>query len=131
MGADITTLLAVEAFILEHARNLRNMKVLLDVDVASIFNVSQEELYNAVKKNRKRFPPDFMFQLIAEEKKELLLSGKKIFAFSQMGIMMLGGQLKSSRAIKTHMQLIELFVGSMPNKVFDILSGLQNQNKEK
>jgi hypothetical protein len=52
MGGNVTTLLAVEAFILEHARNLRNMKVLLDIDVAGIFNISQEELYNAVKKNK-------------------------------------------------------------------------------
>lgn len=129
MGTEITTLLAIETFIQAHSRKIRNENVLLDFDVADLYEISLEELHKTVNKNKSRFPPDFMIQLNAVEKKELSLTGKKIYAFTQMGIMMLGGQLKSSRAFRTNMQLIELFVGSMPGKVFEILSDIQNKDK--
>ena len=129
MERNITTLLAVEAYIQGHTREIRKEKVLTDLDVAGLYEVSIEELHKTVNKNKSRFPSDFMFLLDEEEKKELSLTGKKVYAFTQAGILMLGGQLRSDRAIKTHMQLIELFVGEMPGKVFEILSNLQNQKK--
>ena len=47
-----------------------------------------------------------------------------------MGILMLGGQLKSDRAVRMHLQLIKFFVDSMPGSVFEILSNLQNTSHD-
>jgi len=129
MDKNITTLLAVETFIQEHTREIRGEKILPETYVASIYEISIEELHRTVGKNKRRFPPDFMFLLDEEEKKKLSLTGKKIYAFTQAGILMLGGQLKNDRAIRTQMQLIELFVSRMPGKVFEILSEIQNRHK--
>ena len=129
MERNITTLLAVETFIQEHTREIRGEKVLPDTDVAGLYEISIEELHKTVGRNKRRFPPDFMLLLNEEEKKKLSLTGKKVYAFTQAGILMLGGQLKSDIARRTNMQLIELFVGMMPGKVFEILSSVQNQNK--
>ena len=125
MNKNITTLLAVETYIQECAREIRGDKILLDTDVANLYKISMEELHRTVAENKNRFPQDFMFLLKEEEKQKLTLTGKKVYAFTQAGILMLGGQLKSSRAIRTHIQIIELFVDSMPGKVFEILSEIQ------
>lgn len=101
----------------------------MEADAASLYEISKEELHQTVARNKRRFPPDFMFLLDEEEKKEISLTGKKVYAFTQAGMLMLGGQLKSSRATRAHMQMIELFVGRMPGKVFELLSGIQNQEK--
>lgn len=125
MNKDITTLLAIETYIRDCARDIQGEKVLLDTDVANLYKISIEELHRTVSENKNRFPQDFMFSLIEEEKQKLSLTRKKVYAFTQTGILMLGGQLKSYRAIRTHIQLIELFVDSMPGKVFEILSEVQ------
>ena len=129
MDKNITTLLAVETFIQEHTREIRGTKILSDTDVVILYKISIEELHRTVEKNKRRFPSDFMFLLNEEEKKKLSLTGGKIYAFTQAGILMLGGQLKNDRAIRTQMQLIELFVSRMPGKVFEILSEIQNRHK--
>jgi len=129
MDKNITTLLAVETFIQEHTREIRGTKILSDTDVVILYKISIEELHRTVEKNKRRFPSDFMFLLNEEEKKKLSLTGEKIYAFTQAGILMLGGQLKNDRAIRTQMQLIELFVSQMPGKVFEILSDIQNRYK--
>ncbi|RLD54419.1 MAG: hypothetical protein DRJ05_14710 [Bacteroidetes bacterium] len=129
MKNNITTLLAVESFINEHEREIRGHTILPDSDIANLYEISIEEIHKTLKKNPRRFPPDFAFLLNDDEKEKLFLTGNKIFAFTQPGILMLGGQLKSKRAIRTQIQLIELFVDSMPGKVFEILSEMQNQNE--
>ena len=121
MNKDITTLLAIETYIRECARDIRGDKIFLDSDVVKLYKISIEELYRIVAKNKNRFPQDFMFYLTEEEKKNLSLTRKKVYAFTEAGILMLGGQLKSSRAIRTHIQMIELFVGSMSGKAFELL----------
>ncbi len=125
MNKDITTLLALETYIRECAREIRGNKILLDTDVANLYKISIKELYKTVAENKNRFPQDFMFLLEEEEKQKLSLTGKKVYAFTQTGILMIGGQLKSNRAIRTHIQMIELFVDSMPGKIFEILSEIK------
>lgn len=129
MEADITTLLAVESYVKEHASEVRGVKVLPDADIAVLYEISISEVHRIVARNKRRFPPDFMLLLNEKEKKRLSLTGKKVYAFTWSGILMLGGQLRSSRAKRTHMQMIELYVGSMPGKVFEILSEIQNHEK--
>lgn len=129
MDKNITTLLAIETFVQEHTREIRGEKILTDGDVAHLYEISIAEVHSVVARNKKRFPPDFMFLLDEEEKKEFLLTREKVYAFTWGGILVLGGQTKSSRAIRTHMQMIELFVGRMPGKVFEELSEIQNQKE--
>ena len=99
---DITTFLAVEAFVNEKMFSTGNMKVIKDTDLAGLFEVDINKLRKKVKSNMLRFPPDFMVTLKSE--------GKDEFAFAEGGILMLGGLLDSDRAIKVHMQFIEYFV---------------------
>ncbi len=129
MKNNITPLLAVEKYISEHQREIRGYTILIDSDIAGLFGASIDEIQEVVKKNPRRFSGDFAFLLNDDEKGKLFLTGKKIFAFTQSGIMMLGGQLKDKRALRMHMQLVELFVGSMPGKVFGILEEIQKQGK--
>ena len=129
MKTDISALLVVENFIDEHARVIRNENVLTDEVVAKLYEISVEEVHSVVEKDKRRFPSDFMFLLNGKEKKKLLSKRDKIYVFTWGGILMLGGQLKSTRAIRTHMQMIELFVGQMPGKVFEILSEIQSIKK--
>jgi len=63
MDKNITTLLAVETFIQEHTREIRGEKILPETYVASIYEISIEELHRTVEKNKRRFPSDFMFLL--------------------------------------------------------------------
>jgi phage regulator Rha-like protein len=130
MDRNFTTFLAVEAFIQEHSREIRGEKVLIDLDVACLYEISLVELYKIIGKNKRRFPPDFMFMLNNEEKEKLSLKSKKVFAFTQMGILMLGGQLKSYKAVRMHLQLINFFVDNMPGSVFEMLSNLQNTSDD-
>lgn len=129
MNKEITTFLAVEAFIQERTRKIRGENVLTDEDIASLYESSIADIHKIVARNKQRFPPDFMFHLDEEEKKAISLTRKKVYAFTFSGILMLGAKLKSSRAIKTNIQMIELFVGKMPGKVFELLSKIQNQEK--
>ena len=129
MKENVTTLLAVEAYVQEHTREVRGEKVLTDANIAALYEISLTEVRRIVARNKRRFPPDFLLVLNEEEKKRLSLKGKKVYGFTWRGILMLGGQLKSSRAIRTHMQMIELFVGSIPGKVFEVLSEIQNHGQ--
>ena len=129
MDKNISSFLAIETFVNEHTIEIRNEKVLIDGVAAKLYEISREEVHRAVEKNKSRFPSDLMFLLNDEEKKRMSLKEEKVYAFTWGGILMLGGQLKSARAIKTHMQMIELFVGQMPGKVFEILLEIQNHKK--
>jgi phage regulator Rha-like protein len=130
MERNISTFLAFEALIQERTREIRKEKVLLDIDVAGLYEISLAELYKIIAKNKRRFPPDFMFILNNEEKEKFSLKSKKVFAFTQMGILMLGGQLKSDRAVRMHLQLIEFFVDRLPGSVFEILSDQQKKSHD-
>ena len=85
MDRNITTFLAVEAFIQEHAREIRREKVLLDLDVAGLYQISLAELYKIIEKNKRRFSSDFMFMLNNEEKEKFSLKSKKVFCFYSNG----------------------------------------------
>ena len=88
---------------------IRGQKVMLDTDLAELYEVSTGNLNKAVKRNIKRFPDDFIFQLTKEEYNSLrfqvgiLKRGKHSkympYAFRREGISMLSGTLHSDRAI--------------------------------
>ena len=98
---------------------IRGKKVLLDFDLAKLYHVKTSELNQAVKRNIKRFPPDFMFQLSPEETRGMMSqivisSSRKAsappFAFTEQGIAMLSGVLKSDIAIAANIAIMRAFV---------------------
>jgi hypothetical protein len=99
---------------------IRNRKVMLDKDLAELYSVKTKALNLAVKRNMKRFPEDFMFQLskdelknwrfqIATSKSDKMGLRRPPFAFTEQVVAMLSGILNSDRAINVHIQIIRTF----------------------
>jgi hypothetical protein len=113
---DIVKPAAVAGFI----RLLRGEKVILDADLADLYNVSTRVLVQAVKRNLPRFPADFMFQLTDEEFAVLRSrsvtsrgwGGRRYppYAFTEQGVAMLAGVLKSPRAVQVNIEIMRAFV---------------------
>ena len=99
---------------------IRGQKVMLDRDLAELYGVETKYLNRQVKRNLKRFPEEFMFQLTMEEKnevvtnwhhlKELKYSYHLSFAFTEHGVAMLASVLNSERAIKISILIIKAFI---------------------
>ena len=98
---------------------IREEKVILDVDLALLYGVSTKVLKQAVKRNIKRFPRDFLFQLTYEEmanlRSQIVTSswgGSRYlpFAFTEQGVAMLSGILNSDRAINVNIAIMRGFV---------------------
>ncbi len=98
---------------------LRGRKVMLDKDLAILYGVPVKILNQAVKRNLKRFPDDFMYHLtiqdIANLKSQIVTSSwggvrKPPYVFTQEGVAMLSGVLNSERAIKVNIQIMRAFV---------------------
>jgi len=98
---------------------LRNVQVMLDVDLAELYKVETKRLNEQVKRNSERFPPKFMFQLTDSEF-EILWSqfatsswgGRRNlpYAFTEQGVAMLSGVLKSETAVRISIQIMSTFV---------------------
>ena len=97
---------------------IRNQRVMLDVDLAFLYGVETKVLNQSVKRNRIRFPEDFMFQLEAFEwenlRSQIVTSnsgGRRYlpFAFTEQGIAMLSAVLKSDTAILVNIHIIRVF----------------------
>ena len=98
---------------------LRGQKVLLDRDLAIIYGVDTGVLNQAVKRNRERFPPDFMLELTREEIMRISQSvissarlkySKNVTAFTEQGVAMLSSVLNSPRAIQVNIAIMRAFV---------------------
>jgi hypothetical protein len=100
---------------------LRGQKVMLDFDLAELYEVENRALKQAVKRNLDRFPDDFMFQLIKKEWDELITTcdnlpdGVKFspatpFAFTEQGVAMLSSVLKSKKALQVNIAIMRAFV---------------------
>jgi len=99
---------------------IRGKKVMLDSDLAVMYEVSTKVFNQAVKRNKKRFPEDFMFQLTMDEALSsrsqfvTLKRGQNIkylpYAFTEQGVAMLSGVLNSKKAIEVNIQIIRTFV---------------------
>ncbi|MDD5291587.1 MAG: ORF6N domain-containing protein [Candidatus Omnitrophica bacterium] len=110
--------IAVE-IIATRIQELRGKKVMLDRDLAKLYGVPAKVLNQAVKRNIKRFPGDFMFQLSWEEAESsrsqfvTLKQGKNIkylpYAFTEQGVAMLSSVLNSERAIQVNILIMRAF----------------------
>lgn len=98
---------------------IRGQKVLLDSDLAQLYGVETKALNLAVKRNIERFPEDFMFTLTESEWKNLRLQnetssygGRRYLpnVFTEQGIAMLSGVLKSERAVQVNIAIMRMFV---------------------
>jgi ORF6N domain len=99
---------------------LRGDKVMLDADLAELYGVETKALNQAVRRNAKRFPEDFMFKLTAEEaarlKSQTVTSNgrggrrKLPSAFTEQGVAMLSSVLRSPRAIQVNIEIMRAFV---------------------
>ena len=97
---------------------IRDKKIILDKDLAELYDVTTGNLNKAVKRNLKRFPEDFMFQLTeAEFKNQIFQSGisswggtrKMPYGFTEQGVAMLSGVLNSDKAIEVNIRIIRIF----------------------
>ncbi|NEN24818.1 ORF6N domain-containing protein [Cryomorpha ignava] len=97
---------------------IRDQKVMLDRDLADLYEVSTSNLNKAVSRKIKRFPEDFMFQLSAEEWNGLKTRNetsewggtrKSPKAFTEQGLAMLSGVLNSDRAIMVNIQIMRTY----------------------
>jgi hypothetical protein len=99
---------------------IRGMKVMLDRDLADMYDVETRALNQAVKRNITRFPDDFMFQLTTSEMEnwmsQIVISNrekmglrKAPYAFTEQGVAMLSSVLKSEIAIAVNIEIIRVF----------------------
>ena len=101
---------------------IRGEKVMLDRDLARLYDVSTAALNQAVRRNRERFPADFMFQLTAAEvarlnRSQIVIGSQKHrnpraspYAFTEQGVAMLSSVLRSKRAVAVNIEIMRAFV---------------------
>ncbi|MFA6295572.1 MAG: ORF6N domain-containing protein [Candidatus Paceibacterota bacterium] len=110
---------------------VRGQKVMLDIDIAQLYGVSTKVLNQTVKRNKERFPTDFMFQLNKLEKEQVVINCDHLsmlkfsyqlpYAFTEHGVAMLSSVLRSKKAIEINILIIRAFI-----KIREILAS----NKE-
>ena len=99
---------------------IRSQNVLLDRDLAELYGVSTKAFNQAAKRNQDRFPKDFMFQLTAQEKEEVVTNCDHLrslsfspnlpFAFTEHGALMAANLLNSARAVRMSIYVIRAFI---------------------
>ena len=103
---------------------IRGQRVMLDFDLAELYQVETRALKQAVRRNIERFPEDFMFRLSADEAKKLIdmgisqnvippdynIGSSEMFAFTEEGVAMLSGVLRSKTAVQVNIAIMRAFV---------------------
>lgn len=98
---------------------IRGSRVMLDFDLAAMYEIETKVLKQAVRRNSERFPKDFMFELSNEEIALLrsqfvtsnsMSTGYAPFVFTEQGVAMLASVLKSPKAIEVNIQIVRAFV---------------------
>lgn len=99
--------------------DVRGQRVMLDFDLAQMYEIETKVLKQAVRRNINRFPADFMFELSQDEMRSLrsqivtsISSSTRYapFAFTEQGVAMLASVLKSPKAIEVNIQIVRAFV---------------------
>lgn len=125
--------------ITQKIHEIRGQKVMLDFDLAALYETETRILKQAVRRNIERFPEDFMFELTENEIFKLVsqivipskskLGGAKPFAFTEQGVSMLSSVLKSNKAIEINISIMRTFVtirqfalnySELQNKIMEI-----------
>ncbi len=101
--------------------SVRGEKIIFDFHLASLYNVENRVLRQSIKRNKERFPEDFMFELTKSEWQEVITncdnlpdslkySPTRPYAFTEQGVAMLSSILKSKQAILVNIHIIRTFV---------------------
>ena len=109
-----------EEIVLNKIYLIRNQKVMLDRDLAELYGVETKVLKQAVKRNVKRFPEDFMFEMSSEEfenwRSQFVTSNSDKmglryppYCFTEHGVLMLSSVLKSDKALEVNIQIMRIF----------------------
>ena len=125
---------------------IRNQKVMLDRDLAELYDVQTRRLKEQVRRNISRFPEEFMFELTKEEleewRAEYASSNRDVmgiriapFVFTEHGILMLSSILSSEKAIQMNIQIIKTFVqlrriANNYEGLMDKIQQMESQNNE-
>jgi hypothetical protein len=118
MAKAVNKIVAADEEIVSKIYFIRDKKIMLDKDLAELYDVTTGNLNKAVKRNLKRFPEDFMFQLTEAEFKNLIFQSgtsswggtrKMPYGFTEQGVAMLSGVLNSDRAIEVNIRIIRIF----------------------
>lgn len=109
-----------DEMVISRILGIRGKRVMVDADLAELYGVPTRRLNEQVRRNVKRFPEDFMFQLTQEEKQSLIenqvhlnklkYSPNLPFAFTEHGAVMLASVLNSERAIEVNVQIVRIFI---------------------
>lgn len=137
------------AIIRQRIYEIRGQKVMLDFDLAELYELENKYLKRAVRQNIKRFPPDFMFELTPEEWEDLrckFSTSKKRggtrympFAFTEQGVAMLSGVINSDKAILMNIAIMRAFVEirrlvlnykDLANQIKEIKSAVTNYSEQ-
>jgi hypothetical protein len=144
-----TTQLVPQEIIAQKILLLRGHRVMLDKDLALLYGVKPIALRQQVKRNQKRFPSDFMFQLSGKEVGILLsqnvipskrsLGGYMPYAFTEQGVAMLSSVLNSDQAIEVNIAIMRVFVKlkeaisthkELAHKFFQLEQKIANHDEE-
>ena len=124
---------------------IRGLQVMLDNDLAELYEVETKRLNEQVRRNIERFPEDFMFQLTEKEKeyvvancdhlKHLKFSYQKPYVFTEQGVAMLSGVLRSKKAIEVNIHIMRAFIAmrkfiSSNAQIFQRLDNVETRQLE-
>lgn len=107
---------------------IRGQRVMLDSDLAKLYEIESKVLNQAVKRNINRFPPDFMFQLNFQEvislRSQIVTSNRggrrySPYAFTEHGVAMLSSVLRSDKAVQVNINIIRAFI-EMRNQISSV-----------
>lgn len=134
--------LVPDEVLIDKILSIRGKKVLLDRDLAELYGVTTFRLNEQVKRNSKRFPPDFMFKLTPAEKQQLINERKQYQslkfsptlpnAFTEYGVVMLASVLNSNTAIEANIQIVRIFtrIREMISTSKDILAKIEQLERK-
>ncbi|WP_316735248.1 ORF6N domain-containing protein [Pedobacter aquatilis] len=149
MKAEDALSIIPENILINKIYEIRNHKVMLDSDLAELYDVETRTLNQAIKRNIERFPEDFMFQLTEIEwqslRSQIVISKKNKGGrtylpnvFTEHGILMLSSILNSQQAIQVNIQIVRIFTrlrnllsehSELKLEIADIKTHLQNHDK--
>jgi hypothetical protein len=119
MTADLLSFTVPDEVVMNRIYLFRSHKVMLDSDLAKLYEVETKQLKRQVNRNKERFPEDFMFQLTREEYQALRCQTGTLepgahtkylpYVFTEHGVLMLSSVLSSPRAIQVNIQIMRIF----------------------
>jgi hypothetical protein len=118
---DSTTLILLDSFITSHTKVIRNTNVLTDVDLSELFEIETSAIHLIIEANITKFKNDSIFVLTEDE-----IPGPGVrYVFSDPGVFILAGLIKSKRAIRIYVQLIELLVNKLQDRAYELATSYQ------